>query len=137
MADLQTGLQLLLGSFSTLARELSGEIRMMASLQQANIMPLLSAGRTESLAYYTMPWVEGHSLRHVMHEQPQLPVAYGVNILRDVALALVYAHSPGIVHGDIKRDNILLSGDTDVVADLYEAVTIYFVVSVAEDDRTR
>ena len=93
------------------------EIRMLASLQQANIVPLLSAGRTGLLPFYTMPFVEGRSIRDRIEKDGPLSIGEATNILRDVARALMYAHEHGIVHRDIKPDNILLSGDTAVVAD--------------------
>jgi TolB-like protein/tRNA A-37 threonylcarbamoyl transferase component Bud32 len=93
------------------------EIKLIASLQQANIVPLLSAGRTGERPYYTMPLVEGRSLRDRLAREGPLPIRDAVNILRDVARALVYAHEHGVVHRDIKPDNVLLSGDTAVVTD--------------------
>ena len=93
------------------------EIRMLASLQQANIVPLLSAGRTGALPYYTMPFIEGRSIRERIANDGPLSIGEATNVLRDVARALMYAHEHGIVHRDIKPDNILLSGDTAVVAD--------------------
>jgi serine/threonine-protein kinase len=93
------------------------EIKLIASLQQANIVPLLSTGRTDGRPYYTMPLVEGRSLRERLSKEGPLPLHDAVNILRDVARALAYAHEHGIVHRDIKPDNVLLSGDTAVVTD--------------------
>src|SRR4051812_33977756 len=93
------------------------EIRMAASLQQANIVPVLSTGESNGLPYYTMPYVEGESLRRRLAEQPPLSLSDTIRILGDVARALQYAHDRGIVHRDIKPDNVLLSGGTAVVTD--------------------
>ncbi|HUQ79839.1 MAG TPA: protein kinase, partial [Gemmatimonadaceae bacterium] len=92
------------------------EIRVAASLQQANIVPVLAAGELDGLPYYTMPYVEGESLRVRLGRGP-LGTSEVVSILRDVTRALAYAHERGVVHRDIKPDNVLLSGHTAVVTD--------------------
>ena len=93
------------------------EIKLAASLQQANIVPLLATGRAAGYAYYTMPFVEGRSLRDRLARERVMPIGDAVNLLRDVARALAYAHEHGVVHRDIKPGNVLLSGGTAVVTD--------------------
>ena len=99
------------------AERFDREIMLAASLQQANIVPLLATGRAAGYAYYTMPFVEGRSLRDRLARDEVLPIGEGVNLLRDVARALAYAHAQGVVHRDIKPGNVLLSGGTAVVTD--------------------
>jgi serine/threonine-protein kinase len=93
------------------------EIQLSASLQHPHIVPLLAAGGHEDLLYYTMPFVEGEALRTRLSRVGELPVRDAVRILKDVADALAYAHERGVVHRDIKPDNVLLSGHHAVVAD--------------------
>jgi tetratricopeptide (TPR) repeat protein len=92
------------------------EIRLAASLQQANIVPVLTAGVVDDVPYFTMPFVEGESLRARLAAGP-LPEAQVIQVLRDVTRALAYAHERSVIHRDIKPDNILLSGDAAVVTD--------------------
>ncbi len=93
------------------------EIHLAAQLQHPHIVPLLSAGESVGLPYFTMPYVDGESLRARLLRERELPVPHAARVLRDVAAALAYAHAQGVVHRDIKPDNVLLSHGVAVVTD--------------------
>ena len=93
------------------------EIQLAARLQHPHIVPVHSAGVSDGLPYYTMPFIEGESLRARLARTGALPVPDAVRVVRDVLSALSYAHEHGVVHRDIKPENILLTGDHAMVAD--------------------
>jgi eukaryotic-like serine/threonine-protein kinase len=91
-------------------------IMLSAALQHPNIVPVLSTGNTDRLPYFVMPFVEGESLRVRLGRGP-LSVREAVSVTKDVARALTYAHGHGVIHRDIKPDNIIISGATATVTD--------------------
>jgi len=99
------------------AERFSKEIETVAGFQHPHILPLLDSGHVGGFLYYVMPYVEGESLRDRLARQGELPIHDAVKILVEVTDALAYAHARGVVHRDIKPDNVLLSGRHALVTD--------------------
>jgi serine/threonine-protein kinase len=99
------------------AERFEREIHVAARLQHPHILTVLDSGEAAGHLWFTMPFVEGESLRSRLARESQLPVDEAVRIAREAADALDYAHRHGIVHRDIKPDNILLSDGHALVAD--------------------
>jgi len=93
------------------------EIEIAAALTHPHILPLHDSGQADGLLYYVMPYVDGESLRDRLEREKQLPIEDTVRIAREAADGLSYAHGLGVVHRDVKPENILLSGDHALVAD--------------------
>src|SRR5712691_1345871 len=93
------------------------EIELAAHLQHPNILPVLTAGAKGDLLFYVMPFVSGESLRHRLTREGKLPVADAVRIMHEMADALAYAHAEGVLHRDVKPENILLEGGHAVLTD--------------------
>ena len=93
------------------------EIQVAAQLQHPHIVPLLSAGEQASLIWYTMPYINGHSLRDAIARGERFSVRDVVRLMREVAEGLSYAHGMGVIHRDIKPGNVLLQGTHALVTD--------------------
>jgi serine/threonine-protein kinase len=93
------------------------EIRFTAKLNHPHVLPLHESGEADGLLYYVMPFVIGESLRDLLNRERQLPIDDALRIAREVAEALAYAHGQGLVHRDVKPENVLLSEGHAIVAD--------------------
>ena len=93
------------------------EIEISARLDHPHILPLYDSGEADGFLYYVMPYIEGGSLRDRLNRDKQLPVDEALQIAREVADALSYAHGHDVVHRDIKPENIMLAGGHARVAD--------------------
>ncbi|MEQ1691934.1 MAG: serine/threonine-protein kinase, partial [Gemmatimonas sp.] len=93
------------------------EMQMVAKLQHPHIVPVLSSGIADGLLYYIMPFIKGESLRARLQRDIAMPVEESARLLREVADALGFAHAQGVVHRDIKPDNVLLSSGHAMVTD--------------------
>jgi protein kinase-like protein len=110
------------------------EIRIAARLQHEHILGLFDSGEVDGTPYYTMPYIEGESLRDRLAREHQLPLDDAMGIVQQVTDALDYAHRHGVVHRDIKPGNILLLEGRAFVADFGIARA---VLEAGTDDVTR
>ena len=106
------------------AERFLAEIKTTANLQHPHILPLHDSGEADGFLFYVMPYVEGESLRERIDRDHQLPVDDAVRIATNVAEALDYAHSHGVIHRDIKPANILLHAGKPVISDFGIALAV-------------
>jgi eukaryotic-like serine/threonine-protein kinase len=99
------------------AERFLAEIRTAARLQHPHILSVHDSGEANGLLWFTMPYVEGESLRARLARDKQLPLEDALRVVTEVADALEYAHQHGVIHRDIKPENILLGGGHALVAD--------------------
>ena len=111
------------------------EISLAAQLQHPHIVPLLTAGDADGLPFYTMPYVRGESLRARL-AGGELPLGEAVRVLRQISSALAFAHEAGVVHRDIKPDNVLIAGDAAMVTDFGVAKALSAATSGGESEVT-
>jgi hypothetical protein len=93
------------------------EIEIAAQIAHPHVLTLIDSGDADGILYYVMPFVTGESLRDRLAREGRLPIADAVRLLRDVADALAEAHRQGLVHRDVKPDNVMISGKHAVVTD--------------------
>ncbi|HEY4131087.1 MAG TPA: serine/threonine-protein kinase, partial [Gemmatimonadaceae bacterium] len=83
------------------------EIQLAAGMQHPHILPMYDSGVTEGRLYFVMPFVDGGSLRQRLEAGPQLPIAEALRVAHDISLALQFAHDQGVIHRDVKPENIM------------------------------
>ncbi len=102
---------------SVAAERFLREIEIGASLQHPHILPLFESGEAAGLLYYSMPYVEGETLREKLRRETQLALNDALSIAEQVSDAVAFAHNHNVVHRDIKPENILLTDGHATVAD--------------------
>jgi serine/threonine-protein kinase len=107
------------------------EIEVAANFTHPHILPVHDSGEADGFLYYVMPFVEGESLRDRLDREKQLPVETAIQVTREIAGALAYAHERGVIHRDVKPANILLEAGHAVLADFGVAQA----VAAAEDSK--
>ncbi|MEJ2238373.1 MAG: protein kinase [Gemmatimonadales bacterium] len=110
------------------------EIKIAAQLSHPHILPVHDSGEVDGFLYYVMPLVEGESLRQRLSREHVLPVPDTINLLRDILDALDHAHKRGVVHRDIKPDNVMLTGRHALVTDFGVAKGLSAATSSADAD---
>lgn len=106
------------------AERFLAEIQVTANLQHPNLLPLFDSGEVDGLLFYTMPFVEGESLRSRLEREKQLPVEESVRIASAIASALDYAHRHHVIHRDLKPENILMHEGQPLIADFGIALAV-------------
>ncbi len=100
------------------------EIKTTAALQHPHIVPLFDSGQADGFLFYVMPLIEGESLRDRLTREHELPVDEAVRIATEVASALDYAHRHGVIHRNVKPENVLLHDGQALVSDFGIALAV-------------
>src|SRR5512134_591419 len=100
------------------------EIKTTASLQHPHILPLFDSGTADGFLFYVMPFIEGETIREKLNRETQFGVDDAVRIAREVADALDYAHRHGVIHRDVKPENLLLHDGRAMVMDFGIALAV-------------
>src|SRR5438552_2553624 len=109
------------------------EVEIAAKLNHPHILALYDSGEADGLLFYVMPYVKGESLRHKLERERELPIDEALRITGQVASALGYAHDQGVIHRDVKPENILLYEGEAMVADFGIAVAVLPFLNLSAD----
>jgi serine/threonine-protein kinase len=91
------------------------EMQVLQKMSHPNVVPITDAGEAQGVLFFTMPFIEGETMRQRLGRDGAFPMGEAVRIARDIAVALSHVHSNGVVHRDVKPENILLTPDGKVV----------------------
>jgi serine/threonine-protein kinase len=112
------------------------EIRITAALQHPHILTLIDSGEADGFVYYVMPYADGESLRaRLARASGPLPTAEAVSVLRELLDALAHAHGHGLVHRDVKPENVMLTGRHALVLDFGVAKAVQVAREGADHPR--
>ena len=97
------------------------EMQVLQKMSHPNVVPISDAGQAQGVLFFTMPFIEGETMRHRLAREGAFPMADAARTARDIATALAHVHSHGVVHRDVKPENILLSPSGAVLLDFGHA----------------
>jgi serine/threonine protein kinase len=97
------------------------EMQVLQKMRHPNVVPITNAGEAQGVLFFTMPFIEGETMRHRLARDGAFPMSDAARTARDVAMALAHVHSHGVVHRDVKPENILLSPAGAVLLDFGHA----------------
>jgi len=110
------------------------EMQVLQKMRHPNVVPMSDAGEAQGVLYFTMPFLEGDTLRQRLAREGAFPMGDAVRVARDIANALVHVHSLGVVHRDVKPENILLAPHGAVLLDFGHARAPAIMPSVDAQD---
>jgi len=110
------------------------EMQVLKKMNHPNVVPISDVGEAQGVLFFTMPFIEGETMRHRLARDGALPMGEAVRVARDVAMALAHAHSLGVVHRDVKPENILLSPNGAVLMDFGHARAPAIMPSIDSQD---
>jgi serine/threonine protein kinase len=97
------------------------EMQILQKMSHPNVVPISDAGEAQGVLFFAMPFIEGETIRQRLNREGAFPMSDAARIARDIALALGHVHSHGIVHRDVKPENILLTPNAAVLLDFGHA----------------